>query len=66
MTAAAPSFRTLQREAALADRINGALTVAKQDAAIHWASCRWRRQNLACSTCADTVERVQRLMERMS
>jgi hypothetical protein len=29
-------------------------------AAIHEASCRYRKQGLVCSTCSDTAERAER------
>jgi len=37
-----------------------------EDAAIHDAACRYRRQGLVCSTCADTVERAAAVLRALS
>jgi hypothetical protein len=40
-------------------------TSAAEYAAIHHATCRYRRQQLVCSTCTDLAERAARLAVRV-
>lgn len=35
--------------------------IARQDAAVHEAACRYRRQGLRCSSCQETQDRAARL-----
>ena len=38
---------------------------AVEYAAIHAAVCRYRRQDLVCSTCVETAERAARVLARL-
>jgi hypothetical protein len=40
------------------------VAAAAELAAIHQASCRYRRQGLVCSTCSELAERAERVARR--